>query len=234
MCNYSCFMCIGDEKIMKRNYDDVTEKWNEVFKNSDQDVPQSHLTGVEVFDKGLSWCCSEADTVLDFGCGGGTMLFLCALNGVKHNIGIDLSSEAVRKAELKKDSIRNADFEFITGGVEKLESIESASMDAVILSNTIDNLYPEDAEKLMEHVYRILKNKGRVFVKLNPFIKEEDIEKYELKKADGYLLDDGLPLWNNSNEQWNSFFEKRFKIYKYDEIIYKQYNLCNRLYLLEK
>lgn len=227
-------MWIGDEKIMNHNYDDVAEKWNEVFKSSDQDVPQGPLIGVEVFDKGLSWCCSGADTVLDFGCGSGTMLFLCALNGVKHNIGIDLSSEAVRKAELKKGSIRNADFKFIAGGVEKLESIESASMDAVILSNTIDNLYPEDAEILMEHVYRIIKSKGRVFVKLNPFITEEDIEKYEMKKADGYLLDDGLPLWNNTNEQWSSFFEKRFNIYKYDEIIYKQYNLCNRLYLLEK
>ena len=205
MCNYSCFMWIGDEKVMD-SYETVSDKWNEIFKNSNQDVPKSPVTGVEVFDKGLSWCCSNADTVLDFGCGSGTMLFLCALNGVKHNIGIDISSEAVRKADIKKVQIKNADFKFITGGIEKLELIESASMDAVILSNTIDNLYPEDAERLMEHVYRILKNKGRVFIKLNPFITEEDIKKYKLKKADGYLLDDGLPLWNNTNEQWSIFF----------------------------
>lgn len=94
----------------------------------------------------------------------------------------------------------------------------------------IMNLNYDDVANKWNEVFK----KGRVFIKLNPFITEEDIKKYKLKKADGYLLDDGLPLWNNTNDQWSIFFEKRFKIYKYDEIIYKQYNLCNRLYLLEK
>lgn len=234
MCSHCGFMCIGGVNVMSCNYDDVADKWNKVFKNSEQAVPQSNLIGIEAFDRGLSWCCINADSVLDFGCGSGTVLFLCALNGTKHNIGIDLSAEAIQKAELKKSSIKNADFKFIAGGIEKLQDIKSESLDAVILSNIVDNLYPEDAKRLMEEVYRILKNKGRVFVKINPFIKEEDVAKYGLKSVDGYLSDDGLPLWSNTTERWDNFFEKKFKIHKYEEIFYEQDNFYNRLYLLEK
>ena len=75
-------------------------------------------------------------------------------------------------------------------------------MDSAILSNIIDNLYPDDAISVLEEIKRILKKNGKLLVKLNPFISDEQIEEYGIKKISGNLLDDGMILWNNTNEEW--------------------------------
>ncbi|MFL0253320.1 hypothetical protein ACJDT4_23210 [Clostridium neuense] len=53
----------------------------------------------------------------------------------------------------------------------------------MVLSNIIDNLYPYDAEILMNEVERILKAKGKALVKLNPYITKEQIMEYESYKG---------------------------------------------------
>jgi len=71
-------------------------------------------------------------------------------------------------------------------------------------------------------------------VKLNPYITDEQIEEYGIKKIGDNLLDDGMILWNNTNEMWISIFQKKYSIIRYEEIIYEEYAQMNRMYLLER
>lgn len=71
-------------------------------------------------------------------------------------------------------------------------------------------------------------------MKLNPYITDEQIEEYGIKKIGDNLLDDGMILWNNTNEMWISIFQKKYSIIRYEEIIYEDYAQMNRMYLLER
>mgnify|MGYP000948706310 FL=1 len=79
-----------------------------------------------------------------------------------------------------------------------------------------------------------MKKGGKLLVKLNPYITDEQIEEYGIKKIGDNLLDDGKILWNNTNEMWTSIFQKKYSIIRYEEIIYEEYAQMNRMYLLER
>ena len=79
-----------------------------------------------------------------------------------------------------------------------------------------------------------MKKGGKLLVKLNPYITDEQIEEYGIKKICDNLLDDGMILWNNTNEMWISIFQKKYSIIRYEEIIYEEYAQMNRKYLLER
>ena len=68
------------------------------------------------------------------------------------------------------------------------------------MSNILDNLYPEDAETVLNEVNRLLRPGGKLMVKLNPFLAEEQITEWGIRKIREDLLDDGLILWNRSTE----------------------------------
>ena len=87
---------------------------------------------------------------------------------------------------------------------------------------------------VLEEKRRILKKGGKLLVKLNPYITDEQIEEYGIKKIGDNLLDDGMILWNNTNEMWISIFQKKYSIIRYEEIIYEEYAQMNRMYLLER
>ncbi|GFZ33228.1 hypothetical protein CSC2_37540 [Clostridium zeae] len=89
------------------------------------------------------------------------MLFLCAANGTKYDIGIDLSEKGIEVAENRVQQMTQGEFHFIQGGIDKLKKMDNLDVDAVILSNIIDNLYPDDAEVLISEVERFLKGSGK-------------------------------------------------------------------------
>lgn len=125
-------------------------------------------------------------------------------------------------------------FSFWQGGVEQLAKIADASFDAIILSNIIDNLYPEDANLLIDECARILQGSGKVLVKLNPHLSKEQIAAWNIKEISGNLLDDGLLLWNNTTEEWRAFFSTRFIICREGEVYYPEHEQTNRLFYLIK
>ena len=213
-------------------YDKCIELWDDIFSKEETVLPKKRETGNVEFDKGLAWLTDGAVSVLDFGCGNGTALFLCNKYGTDTHIGIDLSSQAINSAIKKSKQVKNGDFQFIFGGIEALKSIQDESVDSVILSNIIDNLYPDDAISVLEEIRRILKKNGKLLVKLNPFITDEQIEEHGIRRISGNLLDDGMLLWNNTNEEWADILEARYSISRYVEIYYEEYKQTNRMYLL--
>ena len=215
-------------------YDKCIELWDDIFSKQESVLPKKKESGNVEFDKGLAWLTDNTLSVLDFGCGNGTVLFLCNNYGTHTHIGIDLSSQAIKSAIEKSKMVENGDFQFLCGGIEALKRIQDESMDSAILSNIIDNLYPDDAISVLEEIKRILKKNGKLLVKLNPFISDEQIEEYGIKTISGNLLDDGMILWNNTNEEWEDILGARYSISKYVEIYYEEYEQINRMYLLTK
>jgi ubiquinone/menaquinone biosynthesis C-methylase UbiE len=217
-----------------KKYEECIDYWNNIFKHEEIKIPVHKETGNNVLDYGIAWLCEGANTVLDFGCGNGTLLFLCALYGCNNNIGIDASIEAIKQATIRSEKMAVGKYQFIVGGVDYLKQVEEESIDAVILSNIVDNLYPNDAINLLGEITRILKNGGRVLLKLNPYLTSEQIKEYKIRIIKDSLLDDGLLLWNNSTDEWKEIINRFFVIKDYNEIYFKEYNQYNRLFLVEK
>ncbi len=106
---------------------------------------------------------SEGDIVLDLGSGAGFDAFLAAKKAGSTGkvIGIDMTEEMVEKAKAnaKKYHYNNADFKL--GDIENLPLADN-SVD-IIISNCVINLAP-DKDKVFSEAFRVLKEKGRMFV----------------------------------------------------------------------
>lgn len=214
-------------------YDKFIMAENEIYKSiTNITIPTNKSLRNEQLDKGLDWLCDGSDSVLDFGCGTGSMLFSCALRGVKKLTGIDLSKEAIKLCKNRAKLMELGKYEFMHGSVSKLEEINSNSIDGVILSNTVDNIKPSDAVELLKQVKRILKASGKVFVKLNPFITEKQIEEWNIKVIEGNLLDDGLMLWNQTTDEWRNLLSKYFMECEYIDIYFPEHEQYNRMFLM--
>ena len=208
--------------------------WNEVFAREVPVFPKAAKTGIEEFDAGIAWLADGSESVVDFGCGNGTLLFICRNLGTKTHIGIDLSEQAIKSAVERSRAVQNENFSFINGGTEQLKRIADNSVDAAILSNILDNLYPDDAVSALDEIHRLLKSGGKLLVKLNPFLSEKQIKEWNIKNIEGNLLDDGLLLWNNTDAEWERLFKEKFSTVAKKEIYYKEAEQINRMYLLLK
>ena len=208
--------------------------WDSVFLSEDDAVPMGSFSGNPALDDAIGWLSKDSQRVLDFGCGNGSLLFYCARSGTKSHLGIDLSEQAIAAASKKAANMPCGAFEFRQGGLEMLADVPDASFDAVILSNIIDNLYPEDAMQLLRACARILKEDGKALVKLNPYLTQEQILEWKVKTISGSLLDDGLLLWNQTTEQWRAIFKERFAISHEGEIYYPEHDQTNRIFYLTK
>ena len=125
-------------------------------------------------------------------------------------------------------------YSFLQGGVLQLSNYEDASFDAILLSNILDNLYPDDAMLLISESARLLKPNGKALVKLNPHLSQEQIQQWGIKILHDDLLDDGLLLWNQTTEQWRNIFQQHFTVYHEGEVYYPEHEQTNRLFQLTK
>ncbi len=217
---------------MNEKYNRCIKQWDEIFSKESTKAPEKPSSGNAALDKALDWLCTDTESILDFGCGNGSMLFLCALRGTRQHVGVDLSENAIENAQKRSEALSTGDFSFLFGGVEQLERMDSASTDAIVLSNIVDNLYPDDALILLSECKRALKPMGKVLIKLNPHLTQQQINDWNIHVIEGNLLDDGLLLWNNTTEEWREIFERYFHIARFAEIYYPEHEQTNRLFLL--
>jgi SAM-dependent methyltransferase len=218
---------------LTRSYLRCIEQWDEIYSTEASDsAPKTPDSGNAAFDTGVRWLAESSTNALDFGCGNGSLLFFCALLGTKNHIGIDLSSAAIASAVRRSGKMQTGAFDFRQGGVERLSELETGSQDVVVLSNILDNLYPEDAETLLRECARLLKSDGKALIKLNPYLTEQQIKDWEIKVIEGSLLDDGLLLWNNKTEQWRTMLGRFFVIERFEEIYYPEHEQTNRMFFI--
>lgn len=221
---------------MRENYKEVQAFWNSIFKKFDKPLPEKLSTGVEALDNAIQWLKNRGNHLLDFGFGSGLLLLMTAHDNSGRYHGIDISEEACNAARkiFTKADISNAFFE--QGSVERLTELDSDCYDSVILSNVVDNLRPDDARTVLRETHRILKPKGRVLFKANPYISDKEVEESSLKpiEEDFYLEPSGLFLWNLSTEKWRSLLEEYFTIVSFEDVFIERARQTNRLFLLEK
>ena len=219
---------------MTGDYTKCVRFWDEVFSSEQGSPPSRAATGNADFDRALNWLCQGAFSLLDFGCGNGSCLLVCALLGVREGVGIDLSEAGVREGERRAARMGVKGFHFLHGSVEELTGLAEASMDAVLLSYILDNLYPGDALALLEQVRRILRPGGKALVKLTPWLTPEQIRDWDVKVIEGDLLDDGLLLWNQTTQAWERLLSRYFLVAGQETIYYPEHEQENRLFFLTK
>ena len=216
-----------------RDYRRCVDYWDRVFAGEDPIPPRQADTGIQGLDRGLDWLCQGARRVLDFGCGNGVLLLLCALRGVNELWGLDLSPAALANAN-GRFARAGIPVNLQAGGVEALNTLEPDSFDAVLLSNILDNLYPEDALELLAQSRRLLRPGGRILIKLNPWLSPDQIRDWGVRVLEGNLLDDGLLLWNNTDGQWRELIGRHFSVLAVQQIAYPECHQTDRLFLAEK
>lgn len=217
-------------------YRDTISFWNNIFIKQE---PNSHMDSIKMqidLENAIYWLINESKTILDYGCGSGTMLLKCASHkNITKCLGIDISQKAVElgKETAKLNNLENKT-EFYCGEKSALEKIPENSFDGVILSNIIDNVIPEDALDILKNVSRIVIPKGKILIKLNPYLKQEQLDEYGLTLINNnlYLENEGIYLLNLTNSQWKDFIEQFFFIKDYKEIYFEKFNQYNRMFLL--
>ena len=220
-----------------RDYRRCADYWDRVFGAEEPRPPRDKGTGNPVLDRGLDWLCAKGGRVLDFGYGNGVLLLLCALRGGTELVGVDLSPAAVTNARARMEAARfspSFHFTLLEGGVEALDGLEAGSFDALILSNILDNLYPEDAAEVLAQAGRLLRPGGRALIKLNPWLSPEQVHARNIRVVEGDLLDDGLLLWNNTTQRWRELIGTTLDIVDFETVYYPEFDQTNRLFLAEK
>lgn len=145
-----------------------------------------------------------------------------------------VSNVKVSKKRGSNSKVSKTSFKFHQGGIPRLEKVKDGSVDAIILSNILDNLLPEDANQLIYQAHRILKEDGKILIKLNPYITQEQIREWNIGVIEGNLLDDGLYLWNQTTEEWRDLFSHYFEEVFYEEVYFEEHEQYNRLFCMVK
>ena len=212
-------------------YDRCIRQFDEIFAAEAANVPSVASTGNAALDEALDWLTEGAQSALDFGCGNGIALFLCALRGTRRHLGIDLSRKGIESALLRAEKMPCGEYAFAVGGVETLEKIADRSFDSMLMMNILDNLYPDDAQALLRHAARVLKPGGRALIKLNPYRTEKQIREWNLRVIEGNLFDDGMLLWNNTDDAWRRIILETLRVVEKREVYFPEYQLQERMFL---
>jgi SAM-dependent methyltransferase len=105
----------------------------------------------------------EGMTVLDLGSGAGIDCFVASkyVGARGLVIGVDMTDEMIRKAEVNKAKVKASNVEFRKGEIESLP-VEGGSVDRVI-SNCVINLVPSK-ERAFSEIFRVLRSGGKFTV----------------------------------------------------------------------
>ena len=219
------------------NYDGTIKFWNKIFSKEESKKLDKPLPYPEL-EKALNWLAKDSDSVLDYGCGDGTLLIRSYYLGIEEGLGIDISEDAVEKG-IKNLEENNIDSFIIEKGNHlKLKEIQDDFFDSAILSNIVDNVLPEDGEFILEEIHRIVKPNGKILIKLNDFINDKEvlnnkeIFKEELQK-NFYLETSGLYLHNLSDSNFEELITPHFGVEDKFFIDFKKFNQKNRIWLLK-
>ncbi|XMB66815.1 class I SAM-dependent methyltransferase [Mycoplasmatota bacterium zrk1] len=215
------------------DYNSTKKFWDKIFIKRGNLKITSTSTGVKELDDSIIWI-SDCKRIMDFGCGNGSMLIRCALQNDAECLGIDISSEAINTANEKFKANKIKGYSFISGGVEVLDKMEDSSFDGIILYNIIDNLHPKDADQVLKEIKRILKNHGKIILKVNPYITEEEVKEWNmtLVEKNFYKEESEIYLHNLTTEEWKTYLSEYFKIDKYIDVYYEKHKRFNRLFYL--
>lgn len=101
-----------------------------------------------------------SDTVLDLGCGWGTISYAMA-HRVHRVVGVDFSRRAVDECNGRRTQAGTANVEFQVGDA-RCTGLDAAGFDLVVAADLFEHLYPDDSETVAGEAFRVLKPGGRI------------------------------------------------------------------------
>ncbi len=221
------------------DYDGTIKFWDKKFGerlSTDKRYDPSKPIPLIEIEKGTKWLIKEVDSIIDFGCGSGNLLFKSLFLGAKKAFGIDISPKAIELANhTSKVNEMDDKTDFKAGGIKLLKNLEENSFDGGASFNTIDNILPDDAISVIKEMNRILKKNGKFLVKLNDVMLKKILEEddyYQLISEDFYKEKSGLYFWNLSNSKFREITSPYFKIVKYVDVPFPKTEYKNRMYYL--
>lgn len=221
-----------------KEYDEQTKLWNDTFSTCKiVDLTGKELSVEPTFDVCLAIFASQCKKILDYGCGTGDVIFQCAEFGyTEHGIGIDLSQVGIDYANKMAKFNHFDQLEFSVGDITYLKHFEAETFDGIILSNVLDVMPKEVAVSTFRELTRVLKTGGLMFVKLNPYYDEKELEDIGyVKLKDNLYEEDGvLRLRECDTAAWKRAFEKHYEVIRYLEFPYPWQDGMNRLFLIKK
>jgi 2-polyprenyl-3-methyl-5-hydroxy-6-metoxy-1,4-benzoquinol methylase len=103
--------------------------------------------------------------VLDFGCNHGSCTFLiCENNNVSSVIGLDLNEGAIKVANQTKQELGESKISFILGNI--LDVVFDKKFDSIISFHTLEHIYPEDVDIVLEKLYNSLTDNGNFIISI--------------------------------------------------------------------
>ncbi len=218
------------------NYQDTQNYWDKVFDPDDLFDPY-RKTGIKELDESIEWIATKDSSIIDFGCGNGRLLFYGLHLGAAKVTGIDVSKNAVALANgVAQENGITQKCAFIKGGLEKLEALKDTSFEGAILFNILDNLEPKDTLRLASKAEALLKPKGRLIVKLNPYLDNDYFQNndyYQELSKNFYKEKSGLFLHNIGKEYLLDLFPS-LSLQKEVQVHFKKHKVTNRLYYFTK
>ena len=141
--------------------------WDKQAKRYDHRERQFEPVFKEVIAKTRKYL-NVNDNVLDFGCATGTKTIELA-SGIKHVYGLDISTEMINEAILKKDKAKIMNVSFSQGTLFD-NDFEKVSFDKIIAYGVIHLL--EDSEKVIRRIHELLKP-DELFISTTACIKDK-------------------------------------------------------------
>ncbi len=219
------------------DYKNIKAYWDDVYGQVPKFTADTKIPYPEIMD-GIRWIGEKANHVLDFGCGNGKALIVSTKYGVKSGVGIDLSKTGVETAQkVIAGSYLAEKLSFSQGGIDVLEEMEAETFDGAILFNVLDNMYPDDGERLLSALIRVLKKDAVLLLKLNP-VYETDVFTKEngfVKVTENcYEEESGLLFWNMDDDVLSTLLGGKFEYVNGYDIEMKDFDTVNRMYWLKK
>ena len=173
----SCGCCSGDRE--------VNEQSKQIgYSDEDlQSVPDGANLGLGCGNPLAFAEIKPGDTVLDLGSGAGVDCFLASrkVGAGGKVIGVDMTPEMIKKANLNKQKAGSANIDFRLGHIEDLP-VESNSVN-IVISNCVINLSP-DKKRVFQESFRVLRPGGILLVsdivlkKELPLVIRKSVEAY--------------------------------------------------------
>ncbi len=199
---------------MNNAYEETKAYWDNVFAHFNRPYPDVVETGIVALDNTILSLGKPKMKALDFGFGSGVLLLMLATRFSGTYEGIELSDEAVALATRLFAHYGLENGRFTTGDVAMLASRKTANYDVFIASNVLDNVWPNDAWRVVNEASRVLKPGGKLFVRLNEYVDAAELKTRQATQLDDdfYQESSGLYLYNLPTHTWKARVAERFLI----------------------
>ena len=166
-------------KVNRKAYNEFAKQHNDRFNNiKDNELSDEYWTNL--FKEKLLTP-NKKNKVLEIGPGSGRMLKLLDINLKCNTTAVDLSEEMIKYSKEKSPNTN-----YIIDDILNV-SFDNNSFDVIIMGALIHNFPKEDAEILLEKVYKWINNNGKILIYTTIHDKSEE-GYYEKEDYNGKII----------------------------------------------